>query len=237
VSVRPALVVAAAVVATVAVAAPPATGAKGATRMVRGHWPMNEVKGSTVKDTSGHHHDGKSFHVTRNGSAYTFNGRNSRVIVPNAGILNPKNRAFSLHVKLKMDTPPMPVGETYDVLRKGLVSSAGGDYKLEIQNRNGEANAHCVVRTVRKDGTRLPTASVFGTTDLADNKFHVITCSKTSKGLTLKVDSMAPVTRLFTLGSVSNPADLGLGAKAEMTATTGFDWFDGVMADAFIATP
>jgi hypothetical protein len=237
VSIRPAVVVAAAVVASVSVAVAPATGAKGTTRMVRGHWPLNEVRGSNVRDTSGHHHDGTSFHVHKNGSAYTFNGRNARVIVPNAGVLNPKNRAFSLHVKLKMDTAPTPVGETYDVLRKGLVSSAGGDYKLEIQNRNGEANAHCVVRSVRKDGKRLPAVSVFGTTDLANGKFHVIRCSKTAHGLTLKVDSLRSVTKVGELRSVSNPADLGLGAKAESTAPTGFDWFDGVIADAWIATP
>jgi hypothetical protein len=33
---------------------------------------------------------------------------------------------------------------------------------------------------------------------------------------------------------VANSNNLGLGAKAEATARTGFDWFDGTMTEAWV---
>ena len=232
--VRPAAMIVAAV-ASLSLVALPATGAAG--RSFRGHWPLNEVKGHTAKDTSGHHHDGTSYHVVRNGRGYTFNGRNSRVIVPSGASLNPKAAPFSFRVKLRMTDPPSR-GESYDVLRKGLVTTNGGDYKLEINNIGGRARARCVVRSVRKDGTRIR-AIVEGTTSLADGKLHVVTCIKTSTRLTLKVDSLPAVRQRPQggLGSVSNTSKLSLGAKAESAPRTGFDWFEGVIYDAWVASP
>jgi hypothetical protein len=231
--IRPAVTVIAAVLAVSAVA-PPATSAD---RDLRGRWRLNEKHGRTAFDSSGHHHNGTNFHVAQDGDEYTFNGRSSRVIVPNAPSLNPQRRGFSFRVRLSMKHPPA-ARETYDVLRKGLATSKGGDYKLEIENVKGKAIAHCVVRSVRKNGTRVA-ASIEGTTNLADGRFHVVTCTKTSKGLTVKVDSRAARTKMIPggLGSVSNEHKLGLGAKAEKTANTGFDWFDGVIANAWVASP
>lgn len=232
--VRPAAVI----VATLAVVAGLTQPATGAGRDYRGRWRLDEIKSTTARDSSGHHHNGRNFHIKGDGHGYTFNGRDSRVVVPDANSLDPKNKDFSFRVVLSMDDPPTPVGETYDVLRKGLATTKGGDYKLEIENVNGKAIAHCVVRSVRKNGTRVA-ASIEGTTDLADGRFHVVTCSKTSKGLTVKVDSRAARTKVIPggLGSVSNKNKLGLGAKPEKTATTGFDWFDGVIANAWVASP
>jgi hypothetical protein len=50
------------------------------------------------------------------------------------------------------------------------------------------------------------------------------------------VDALAPRTKAYSggLGSVSNSADLALGAKAEGTAQTGFDWFQGELFDAWV---
>ena len=232
-SVRPAVVAVAtgAAVASFAVGVPPANSA---TETFRGHWPLNETRGHIAKDTSGHHHDGHNSHVSKDGSAYTFNGRSSRVVVPNAPSLNPKGKAFSFRARLKMDDPPQ-AGESYDVLRKGLVTSGGGDYKLEIVNRGGEARAHCVVHSVLKNGNKV-LASIVGSSDLADGAFHTVTCSKTSTGLELQVDSLLQ-TLEKRLGTVSNRAKLGLGAKAENHPKTGFDWFDGVISNAWVASP
>jgi len=232
---RPAAIVLASV-ASLAVVAPAASGATS--RTFRGHWPLNEVKSATAHDRSGRHHNGTNFHIVGDGTGYTFNGRNSRVIVPNAPSLNPKAKAFSFRVRLSMTAPPSPVGETYDVLRKGLVTTKGGDYKFEVENVKGMAIARCVVRSVRRDGTKV-LASVEGTTSLADGKPHNVTCNKTSTGITVRVDSLAPRTKTFPggLGSVSNTSNLALGAKAESTATTGFDWFKGVISNAWVASP
>jgi hypothetical protein len=232
-TVRPAVTVVAVVFALSAVT-PPATSAG---RNVRGHWRLDETHGKIAHDSSGHHHNGTNFHVRKDGAAYTFNGKSSRVIVPNAASLNPRGHDFSFRVTLSMTHPPA-ARETYDVLRKGLATTKGGDYKLEVENVKGKAIAHCVVRSVLKDGTRVP-AAIEGTTDLADGEFHVVACKKTSTGLTIKVDSGPARTKMIKvgLGSVSNRNKLGLGAKAEKTTTTGFDWFHGVIANAWVASP
>src|SRR5262245_43611980 len=233
--VRPAVLLVA-VVGSLALVPPPATGAAG--RTFRAHWPLNEVKGHTARDTSGHHHNGTSSHVVGNGSGYRFNGKNSRVIVPTGRSLNPKGHDFSWRVTLSMSEAPEPVGESYDVLRKGLVTTKGGDYKLEIKNINGQALARCVVRSFRKDGSKI-LASVAGATSLADGEKHTITCVKTSTSITLKVDSLAPVTSTPPggLGSVSNKSNLALGAKAGSSPATGFDWFEGTIYNAWVASP
>jgi len=213
-----------------------APAAMAAGRNYRAHWLLDEVGSSSALDSSGNGNQGTNYNVVGNGAGYKFNGVDSRVIVPTSGSLNPGTATFSWGVTLSMAQPPSPLGETYDVLRKGLVSTKGGDYKVEVKNVKGKALARCVARSVRSNGTKV-LAAVQGTTTLADNRRHVVTCTKTSTSITLKVDSLAPRTKTFSggLGSVSNTSNLALGAKAESSASTGFDWFEGVIFDAWVA--
>jgi len=215
-------------------AAPHAATAAGPT--FRAHWTLDEIGSATALDSSGNGNNGTNDNVVGDGSGYTFNGTDSRVVVPSSASLNPGAANFSWSVTLSMSAPPTPVGETYDVLRKGLVTNKGGDYKLEVKNVKGKALARCVAKTVRAGGTKV-LASIQGTRTLADGQPHVVTCLKTSTGITLEVDSLAPRTKAYVggLGSVSNTAALALGAKAETTATTGFDWFQGEIFDAWVA--
>jgi hypothetical protein len=201
----------------------------------RAHWSLDEIDSPTALDSSGNGNDGTNHNVVGDGAGYAFNGVDSHVVVPTSGTLNPGSADFSWGVTVSMTQPPSPLGETYDVLRKGLVSTKGGDYKLEVKNVDGEALARCVAQTLRPDGTKV-LAAIRGTTTLADGQPHVVTCTKTSTSITLKVDSLTPRTKTFSggLGSVSNTSDLALGAKAETTATTGFDWFEGVIFDAWV---
>jgi hypothetical protein len=202
----------------------------------RAHWSLDEVHGPMAWDSSGNHNDGFRHHIVGDGRGYRFNGVDSRVVVPSSPTLNPRFANFSWGVKLRMGKAPSPVGETYDVLRKGLVSTKGGDYKIEVMNVRGRAVARCVTRSFRRNGTKV-LASVQGSTNLANHRRHRITCKKTSTAITLVVDSLSPRTRSYPggLGSVSNTSKLALGAKAESTATTGFDWFKGEIFDAWVA--
>jgi hypothetical protein len=222
------------VASALSLAAPHAVAAAGDT--FRAHWSLDEVGSATAFDSSGNSNNGTNDNIVGDGSGYTFNGTDSRVIVPTSGSLNPGSADFSWSVTLSMSAPPSPVGETYDVLRKGLVTNKGGDYKLEVKNVKGKALARCVAKTVRAGGTKV-LASIQGTKTLADGQPHVVTCLKTSTSITLKVDSLAPRTKTYAggLGSVSNTADLALGAKAESTASSGFDWFKGKIFDAWVA--
>jgi len=217
-------------------AVPHAAAAAAAADSYRAHWSLDEVGSATAFDSSGNGNDGRNLNVVGDGSGYTFDGNDSRVIVPSSSSLNPGSADFSWGVTLSMTAPPSPVGETYDVLRKGLVTNKGGDYKFEVKNVKGKALARCVSKTIRANGTKV-LASIQGTTSLADGQPHVVTCLKTDTGITLRVDALAPRTKTYAggLGSVSNTADLALGAKAEDTAQTGFDWFQGEMYDAWVA--
>jgi hypothetical protein len=225
-------VVCVAAAAWVTLAAPGAQAAQS----YRAHWALDEVGSSKALDSSGHGNDGTNFHVVGDGAGYTFNGSNARVIVPNAASLNPGATSFSFGVTLTMTAPPTPSNETYDVLRKGLVSTRGGDYKLEIMNSGGKAVAHCVVRSFRANGTKV-LASVTSTASLADGRPHTVACTKSATGITVTVDSLPARTKTYSggLGSVSNSANLGLGAKPENNPETGYDWFKGVLSDAWVA--
>jgi hypothetical protein len=225
----------AAVTAVMTLGAPHAVAAD---QTFLGHWTLDEIGSPTAFDSSGYGNDGANYNVTGNGSGYAFNGVNSRVIVPTSSSLNPGAADFSFGVTVSMSKPPAAVGETYDVLRKGLSTTKGGNYKVEVKNVNGKALARCVVRSFRTNGTKV-LAAVQGTTSLADGRQHMVTCVKTSTSITLHVDALAPRTKSYVggLGSVANTSVLALGAKGEDTATTGFDWFEGTIYGAWVASP
>ena len=227
--------VAAVVTALMTLGAP---GAVAADQTFRGHWTLDEIGSPTAFDSSGYGNNGTNYNVTGDGSGYAFNGVNSRVIVPTSDSLNPGAANFSFGVTVSMVKPPPQLGETYDVLRKGLVTTKGGNYKIEVKNVKGKAKARCVVKSYRTNGTKV-LAAIQGTSSLADGAQHAITCVKTSTGIALYVDALAPRTKNFSggLGSVANTSVLALGAKGEDTAKTGFDWFEGNIYDAWVASP
>lgn len=201
--------------------------ASAGTTMDRALWRFDEIGSPTAFDSSGSGNDGVNNNVTGDGSAYTFNGIDSRVVVPSSPSLNPGTTGFSFSVTFTTTTPAP--GEDYDLLRKGLAASKGGEYKVEVINANGKVRALCLV----KDANKV-VASIRGTTNLADNAVHTITCTKTSTGVTLQVDALAPLTKTVTaLGSVSNEDPLVIGAKQE----SGGDWFKGTMDEARVSTP
>ena len=217
------------VLAVVAIVGAQAGGASAATTD-RGVWRLYE-KGSpaTAVDSSGFGNNGSNSNIVATGSGYRFNGTSSRVVMADKDSLDPGTADFSYGVTLVMDTAPAR-GETYDVLRKGVTTATGGEYKLEIEHVKGKAYAHCLVKDAKK-----VVASIVAPTNLADGSPHAITCSKTSRGVSVKIDSLAPRTKtVAALGSVSNTSKLALGAKAETKTNSGFDWYLGLMRDAWV---
>jgi hypothetical protein len=195
-----------------------------------GHWMLDEVSGTTAVDSSGNGNDGTSYHTTGDGQGYTFNGTDSRVVVPDASRLDPTTADFSSGVTLQMAAPPV-VGETFDVLRKGTTHTAGGYYKLEIIHLNGKAVPRCAI----KDGSKTSVSMRGASQSIADNRPHAITCRRVGNSVTILVDALAPRTATVSrLGSISNDVELGVGAKPEDNPTSGFDWFEGVLLDAWV---
>jgi hypothetical protein len=194
----------------------------------RALWHFDETSGSTALDSSGNVNNGTAYNVGMNGSGYIFDGHTSRVIVPTSASLNPGTAAFSFSVTFRSSVSP-GTGLDYDMLRKGLTTSVGGEYKAEILQANGKARALCVIKDSAKKVLQIR-----GTTNLTDGQVHTITCSRTSSGLTLLVDNLAPRTKAGVTGTISNTAPLALGAKAEGTGPDS-DWFSGELLEGSVS--
>jgi hypothetical protein len=195
-------------------------------------WLFNEPAGTppTALDSSPNKNNGTNFDISSDGNAYSFNGSSSRVIVKDSPTLDPGTANFSFGVSgLAIGQGPA-VGETYDVLRKGLSTTTGGDYKLEIAESNGAALARCIV----KDAQKVP-AIIRAGTDLVGGT-HTVVCKRIGNSVSIVIDGTTRGTKTVTaLGTVSNGADLAIGAKAEGTAATGFDWFLGEIGEAWVS--
>jgi len=203
-----------------------ATAASAAGSTPLAQWNMDETFGTTMHDSSGNHNDGDMHDIVTSGGGFMFNGTSSKVIVPNSASLDPTGD-FSFSVQVQTDRIP-PSGGDYDLLRKGAASTAGGGYRIEIENSKGIAKAYCQVKDSLGHG-----ASIRGKTNLADGKLHTITCIKRSTGLTLEVDDLAPLTKAASLtGPIKNTKELVLGVKAPKATGSDADFYYGTMRSA-----
>ena len=112
--------------------------------------------------------------------------------------------------------------DDYDVIRKGLSTTKGGDWKIEVVNVSGQAIARCYLKG--STGSWQKTTGP----DLADGAFHTITCERHATTVVLSVDG-----RIWkstkTVGNLSNTAQVSIGAKAE-----GGDWLNGRLDEVSI---
>jgi hypothetical protein len=191
-----------------------------------GYWRMNELSGTVVHDSGGGGHDGTSKNVSlgqpgHDGTAYGFNGNSSIVRVPHSSDLNPGDGDFSYGAWVKFTAVPPPT--TFDVIRKGVSESQGGDYKLELFRANDAAKARCYAKgSGGSDG-------ITGGNNLNDGQWHQLTCERFGSSWRITVDGVT-TSENASIGRIANTADVTIGAKP-----TNEDWFDGLIDDAFIA--
>jgi hypothetical protein len=183
-------------------------------------WHMNETSGTTMTDSSGHGYNGTISNVKLgvagvSGTGYQFNGSTSRVIVPDAPGLDAGSANFIVTVNVAFTSLP---ADDYDLVRKGLASTNGGDWKMEIMPVNGQGIARCYWRGTA--GSKTKTAGP----NLADGRYHTISCRKTSTTIALIVDGTT-YSSTKTIGSIDNSAPISVGAKAG----SGGDWYKGRM--------
>ena len=206
----------------VVLAAGPALGASTPAAV----WHMDELSGSTMRDGSGNGNNGMLKRVQvglpgSSGSAFGFDGKSSVITVPDSASLNAGSEDLVVTVHVAFDEVP---DEDYDLIRKGLSSTAGGDWKIEIVNVGGKAIARCHLRG--SGGSWQKTTGP----DLADGRWHTITCEKHAKTVVLSIDGKVwKATK--SLGALSNKASLSIGAKA-----TGGDWYKGLMDEVSVVT-
>jgi hypothetical protein len=185
-------------------------------------WHMDETTGTVMHDSVGSH-NGSLVSVGLGlpgftGSDYSFNGSSSYVSVPSAADLNPGTANITMTIHLKTTGTPPPPPADWDLFRKGLYTTAGGEYKMEFQ-QSGQASCGF-------EGSAGYSELIAGPA-LNDGKWHTIQCVKTATAIELIVDGQT-FTQAANVGSISNTAAVVIGARP------GSDWYGGELDEASI---
>ena len=175
-------------------------------------WHMEDP--TTMADSSGNGNTGVPTAVTSvsglSENGYHFDGTASGVTVGDSATLDPGTSDFSFTVHVRFASAPTAAVVDYDLMRKGLAGTIGGEFKMEIDPPSvGSplATPYCHFQ----DSTGK-TASIRDTHNLADDAWHEITCVKTSSAIQVVVDGVA-LTQSVQLGSIANNKPLEIGMK------------------------
>ncbi len=206
-----------ALVAAAVVVAPSAAQAD-----VVAHWRMDEGAGaSTMVDSAsaGGANNGTIHHVKTgdpglvSGRAYTFDGARSMVRVPDSAVFDPGASRMTVTATVRAVNKPM-VDDSYDLVRKGLSTTRGGNWKMEIKRNPSNASVgrlHCTFKGVMGDGRRRA-VSMIAQVDIVDGRAHKVRCVRTATAVRAVVDGRV-FTKAKVSGSISNDKPVIIGAK------------------------
>ena len=183
------------------------------------NWQMNETSGQMI-DSSGQGNNGTPTDVVQTGSNYVFNGSTSHVAVPDNDSLDPAKKDITLTARVMVTDAPMD-DDSYDVVRKGLTTTPGGDYKMEIKRKADPTvgKLQCVFKG------NVAAVQITARPDVVDGNWHTLKCVKTSSSVVARVDGKS-YTDAQAAGSIANSSNVMVGAK---TAAPLDDVFDGSM--------
>lgn len=138
------------------------------------------------------------------GTAYSFRRDGSWIQVPANAVLNPGRHDFRMSAWVNFRVAPGE-GETYDVIRKGVSFTAGGEFKLEIAEGG---RVHCSAK-----GSTGRVGQVFtNTVAIADGRWHRITCARVGGTWRVIVDGHVTSVRV-RLGFLENGTPMSIGSK------------------------
>jgi hypothetical protein len=185
-------------------------------------WHMDEASGTLMYDSIGNH-TGTLRSVQTGlpgflGSGYGFNGSSSYVSVPTAGDLNPGSADITITIHFKTTGTPPPPPADWDLIRKGLYTTTGGEYKMEFQ-QSGQAS--CGFK-----GSAAYAELITGP-NLIDGQWHTIQCVKTASAIKVIVDGQT-FSKAASVGSIANTTPVVIGARP------GSDWTQGTLDEASI---
>ena len=187
---------------------------------VVGLWHMDDTD-RVMNDSSPSNLDGalSSYVVTGQvgsmGSALLFPKKPAAVSVPSSTKLNPGTGTFTVSVRVQFSAKPSSSVGDFDLVRKGLSYTTGGNWKVEIL-QNGYA--YC---QFQGSGGYV---SVSRGPDLSNGAWHTISCTRYSTGVRLTVDGSYS-TKSGSTGTIANTATMYVGAKS----TAGEDQYVGRM--------
>ena len=194
-------------------------------------WRMNEGPGATVMvDSAGHDNNGKITSVQTGvpglagGNAYKFEGPTSYVLVPDSDALDPGNADMTVTATVRVADGRI-ADDSYEVVRKGVVTSRGGEWKMEIKRsatKNTVGRLHCVFKGVTPNGHHS-LVSVIAGVDVVDSRAHHLRCRKTSNHVFAIVDGKS-FSKVKPAGSIANNQPVIIGAKL-----AGDDEMEGVI--------
>jgi Laminin G domain len=156
-----------------------------------GLWHLNEARGATVaRDSTSPANNGSiSGAVTTGvaghlGTAYHFAG--GVVTVPDSSTLDPGTRPFTVSMFLRVPAS-LGIGD-YNVLQKGRATTA-------------------------VDSSRKVVVVKASSTDIADGRWHSVTCRRSATSVSISVDGAVKATTNITLGTIANTSPFQFGGK------------------------
>jgi hypothetical protein len=166
-------------------------------------WHMDETSGTVMKDSARTHNGTlKSVQLGQpgfSGLAYGFTGA-SQVTVPSAADLNPGAATVTVTIHLK--TTSVPATPDWDLIRKGVFASAGGEFKMEYQP-SGQASCGF-------NGSSGYSELMAGPA-LNNGQWHTVQCVKTATAIQVVVDGVK-FAKAATLGTIGNTDAMAFGA-------------------------
>jgi hypothetical protein len=207
------LIIAAALVATLVGLASPASAA-----VTVASWQMNALP--TLVDSAGGDNNGTTSQIKLVNGYYQFNGTSSYARVADKANLDPGSATIKLTARVNIgNNMPVSALNTFDIVRKGISTTTGGYYKMEIMR----SSSNTAIAACRFKDSSGRAGEAYHARNLSGAGWVVITCTKTSTGVTVSVNGQA-VTAAKTLGSIANASPVFIGQKGD-----GTDWFKGQM--------
>jgi hypothetical protein len=180
---------------------------------------MDETSGTVMLDSARSHHGTlHSVQVGRPGFAglaYGFAGQ-AYASVPTADDLNPRGANMTLTIRVK--TTSAPATPDWDLIRKGLYTTPGGEYKMEEQP-SGQAS--CGFKG--SGGYSELTAGA----RVNDGVWHTVQCVKTPTAIMVVVDGKS-FSKSAAIGAIANTVALPIGARPDS------EFFQGLLDEASI---
>ena len=138
-------------------------------------------------------------------------------LVPDADGLDPADEDITLTSRVRVNGESLD-DDSYDVVRKGHVTTSGGAYKMEIVQKVRTSDPtfgklHCLFKGTGGIVNRVAPP------DIVDGDWHTLECVKTSTSVEARVDGRA-YARTDSAGSISNGSEVVVGANRRTRSTT-----------------